>query len=83
MCFPCMYSCEPGAEAITSPRTGVTNGWKPPSGCWELNLGPWKQQPVILTTELSPTPSFIYLFLIFTEIMTTTYRHRLDINKRI
>lgn len=67
-------------EVITSLRTGVTNGWKSPNGCWKLNLGLWKEQPVLLTTDLSPTPSFVYLFLIFTEIITTTYRH---INKRI
>ena len=31
----------------------ITNGYEPPCGCWELNLGPLEEQPVLLTLELS------------------------------
>jgi hypothetical protein len=29
------------------------DGYEPPCGCWELNLGPLEAQSVLLTTELS------------------------------
>ena len=31
----------------------ITDGCEPPYGCWELNLGPLEEQPVLLTTEPS------------------------------
>jgi hypothetical protein len=29
------------------------DGCEPPCGCWDLNLGPLDEQPVLLTTETS------------------------------
>jgi hypothetical protein len=34
----------------------VTNSYEPPSGCWELNLGPLEEQSVLLTIEPSRQP---------------------------
>ena len=44
-CFACMYVCIPHAlwradKDVRIPETGVTDGCKPPWGCWELNPGP-------------------------------------------
>jgi E3 ubiquitin-protein ligase NEDD4 len=36
-------------EGIGSPGIGVIDGCKPPCSCWELNLGPMKEQTVFLT----------------------------------
>ena len=41
----------------------MTDGCEPPCGCWELNVGPLEEQPVLLTTEPSlqpPTTCFLY-----------------------
>lgn len=34
-------------------RTEVTDGWEPPYGYWELNLGPLEESLVLLITESS------------------------------
>jgi hypothetical protein len=34
-------------------ETGVTDDYELPCGCWELNSGPLREQPGILTAELS------------------------------
>jgi hypothetical protein len=39
----------------------ITDGCEPPCGCWELNSGPLKEQPVLLTTEPSLQPSRLFL----------------------
>ena len=31
----------------------ITDGFKPPCGCWELNSGPLEEQSVFLNTKLS------------------------------
>lgn len=36
-------------EDTGSPRTGVLDGCELPSGCWEPDLGPQKEQQVLLT----------------------------------
>ena len=36
----------------------VTDGCKPPCGCWELNSGPLEEQSVFLTAEPSLQPYF-------------------------
>jgi hypothetical protein len=46
--------CLQRLEQTDLPGTGITNGCKPPDGCWKLNLGPLEEQPVLLTAE----PSF-------------------------
>jgi hypothetical protein len=35
----------------------VTDSFELPCGYWELNLGPLKEQPVLLTTK--PSPRFL------------------------
>ena len=57
MCFICVflsgvlpdvfYLC----EVVRFPGTGVTDGCELPCGSWELNQGPLKEQPVLLTTK--------------------------------
>jgi hypothetical protein len=34
----------------------ITDGCKPPCGCWELDLGPLEEQPVLLTAEHLSSP---------------------------
>lgn len=43
-------------EGVGPSGTGVTDGYEPPCGCWELNLGPLEEQPVLVTIELSHQP---------------------------
>ena len=46
---------------IRSPGTGVTDSRELPCGCWELNLDPLEEQPVLLTTEPSlQSQSFVF-----------------------
>jgi hypothetical protein len=35
----------------------ITDGCKPPRGCWDLNSGPSEEQSVLLTAEPSLQPS--------------------------
>lgn len=37
--------------ATGSSGTGVTDGYESPYGCWEWNLGPLEEQPVLLTPQ--------------------------------
>jgi hypothetical protein len=37
----------------------TTDGCEPPCGCWELNSGSLKEQPVLLTTEPSLQPKLV------------------------
>jgi hypothetical protein len=47
----------------------ITDGCKPPCGCWDLNSGPSEEQSVILTAEPphQPPPQdfFIALFKLY------------------
>jgi hypothetical protein len=47
-CFDCMCVLH---EGIGSPGIGVIDSCELPCGCWELNLGPLEEQPVLLTTS--------------------------------
>lgn len=48
----CEHSAPGGQKkAIGSPQTGVAGT----CGCWELSLGYLEEQPVLFTTEASPT----------------------------
>ena len=38
--YECLLAC-------MSLGTGVTTGCDPPRGCWESNLGPLEEQPVL------------------------------------
>jgi hypothetical protein len=40
----------------------ITDGCKPPCGCWELNLGPLEEQSVLLTAEPSLQPPYQFFF---------------------
>ena len=53
-----MYMCHVHAwylwtleEDLGSPGTGVTDGYEPLCGSWELNLGSLNEQPMLLTPE--------------------------------
>jgi hypothetical protein len=39
----------------------ITDGFEPPCGCWDLNLGPLGEQSVLLTTEPSLQPYIIFI----------------------
>lgn len=43
----CTVTTEAG-EGIGFPGTGVTGGYEPPHGCWELDPSPWQEQQVVL-----------------------------------
>lgn len=54
VCAPCVH--------IGSCGIGVTPGCEPLCRCWDSNLGPLEEQPVLLTAEpylQAPTPYFI------------------------
>ena len=44
-------------EGTQSSGTRVTDGCELPGGCWELNLSPLEEQPVLLTVESFTEPS--------------------------
>jgi hypothetical protein len=56
-----MYACMT-EEGIKQKRASdpITDGCEPPCGFWELNSGPLKEQLVLLTTEPSLQPHFIF-----------------------
>ena len=39
----------------------ITGGCEPPCGCRELNSGPLEEQAMLLTTEPSLQPKFIFM----------------------
>jgi hypothetical protein len=43
-------------ESIGSPGSEVTDGGKPPCGCWVLNPDPLQEQQVPLTADTSTQP---------------------------
>jgi hypothetical protein len=40
----------------------ITDGYEPPCGCWDLNLGPLEEQSVLLTAEPSHQPPPLLFF---------------------
>ena len=66
MCVPfcmCVYvSAEIPEEGTGSPGTAIIDGYESSCGCWELNTGPLQEQLVLLNTELSLQPCFIFFF---------------------
>ena len=44
---------------LESLGTGVTDGWVPPWGCWELNLGLMEEQSLFF-----PTSELFYFFFL-------------------
>lgn len=64
-CFSCMHVCVSracsvyrGQKGASDPLARVPEGCEPPSGYWELNPNPLKEQPVFLAIEpfLQPHP---------------------------
>nr|XP_042133715.1 A disintegrin and metalloproteinase with thrombospondin motifs 17-like [Peromyscus maniculatus bairdii] len=43
-------------EGIGSPGTGVIDSCESPCGCWELDVDPLEEQPMLLTIKLSLQP---------------------------
>jgi hypothetical protein len=41
----------------------ITDGYKPPCGCWDLNSGPLEEQSVLVTTKPSLQPLFLILLI--------------------
>ena len=59
----CLHMCL--CEGARSSWTRVTNSCELPYGCWELNLGPLEEQPVLFLIELSLQPPgtvFLHFF---------------------
>ena len=74
MCSVCMLCPQRLEEGFESSEIGVTDGCKPSGGFWELNWGPPKEQPVLLTAESSVSPtqpltdgSFLQYHLVLTS----------------
>ena len=55
-CFILMHFC---VSVSYFPEIGVTDGCELPCGCWELNLSPLEEQPVLLTTKSPLQPPVI------------------------
>lgn len=51
MCATCMQESVEFRGGIRSPRTAAILGCEPPCGCWESNLGPLREHPMLQTTE--------------------------------
>ena len=49
----CTPACQKRAPEL------ITDGCKPPYGCWDLNSGPLQKQPVLLTNEPSLQPLYV------------------------
>ena len=57
----CLTRPEEGIKSIFNCRGIVaTDGCELPCGCWQLDLGPLQEQPVLLTTESSLQPHSLY-----------------------
>jgi hypothetical protein len=56
-------------EGAGSPSTAVADGCELPCGYWEPNLGPLREQPVLLTTGPSVQPTNTIFKHIFLEII--------------
>lgn len=47
----CLYVHHESEEGVRCSGTGVSDDCESPCGCWEPNLGPLEEQPVLLTIE--------------------------------
>jgi hypothetical protein len=58
-----LYACSASRiekTALCPNRTGIRDGCEPPCRCWESNLGPLEEQPVLLTPEPLLKPHHIF-----------------------
>lgn len=62
MCIGILHVCP--CEGIRSRGTGVRNSFELPCECWDLNLDPQEEQPVLLTDETSLHTHLFVLFLV-------------------
>ena len=53
-------------------RIPITDGYKPPCGCWDLNPGPLEELSVLLTTK--PSLQALNLFYVY-EYTVPVFRH--------
>ena len=58
------------------PSDLIIDDYEPMCGCWELNSGPLEEQTVLLTTEPSLQPHYVFIFKI------SFLRHRPDYCRR-
>ena len=63
----CLHVCL--GEGVKSPGTGGTHSCELSCGCWELNLGPLEEQPVLLTIETSLQPLVLWFFFLRQDII--------------
>jgi hypothetical protein len=61
-----IYECSAAYTTTCQKKAtdALTDGREPPCGCWELNSSPLEEQPVLLTSEPSHQPIFIF-FIFF------------------
>ncbi|KAL6069243.1 hypothetical protein STEG23_019702, partial [Scotinomys teguina] len=65
-----------GEDSIGPPGAGVTDSCELPCGCWELNLDPLEEQPVLFTSE--PSAAFLS-----SQLSTLPELHCLSLNSRV
>jgi hypothetical protein len=65
-CICTTFICLVPSEGVKPPDTGVTYSCELPCWCWELNIGPLEEQPVLLITEPSlQSPLSVFWFFVF------------------
>lgn len=65
-----LYTHVPGVgvwaeEGVRSAVARITDGSKPPCGCWENKPGLGEEQPMRLTTELCHSPPWLTLLVVY------------------
>ena len=58
VCMYVHYVCMPAGQKRALDH--INYGYEPPRGCWELNSGPLEEQSVLLTSEPSLQPIYIF-----------------------
>jgi hypothetical protein len=60
MCISALPVCF--CEGAGLPRIGIIDNCELPCGCWELNLSPLEEQPMLLTTKQFLKPPYPHFF---------------------
>lgn len=66
VCFWCLMRPE---EDVESPGTGIISSCKLLCGCWDLNLIPLEEQPMLLSAEPSLHPLNKYSCLVSNDLI--------------